>query len=477
MGFFSTPNERLLAAAKKGDHAGVVAAIKAGANVNAADVEQGRTPLAWAIERGHLGDLKALEELLSKGADVHVRSVVSRDAPIHRAAYFGRVPSLRMLLDAGADVNTVDGSGRSPLHVALSKGNLESARLLLSRGANKNLKDTGGVTPLHVAARLGNDSCVKLMLEAGADVKATDATGKVPFDVVTDPAIKVIFLTAANAGGTSAASPPPPLPPPPPPPPPSAAPALVPAPSAERVLRPVGPKVALCVGISAYKGCNPLKNAARDAEDVGNALRGKGYDVRLLLDGKASYKGMRESLDAFASALRPGGVAFFYFSGHGMRGADGRNYLLPVEGVTHYRDLSSDALSLERINDRLVGSRCLLHVVVSDACRSDAPRMVSETRDELPKGFSILPATPAAAGSVMAYSCEPGKVSWDGIGGGRNGVFTASLLRHLTKDGEHVEHVFTRTTADCVAATKHLPQGEQRPWKHADLTETHVCLF
>ena len=235
--------------------------------------------------------------------------------------------------------------------------------------------------------------------------------------------------------------------------------------------------MALCIGISAYEGCNKLKNAVHDAEDVGAALRSKGYDVKFLLDGKATYKGMRAALDAFAAALRPGGTAFFFFSGHGMRGADGRNYLLPVEGVTHYRDLSTDALSLERINDRLIGSKCLLHVIVSDACRSDVPRMESETKDELPKGFGVLSATPAAAGSVMAYSCEPGKVSWDGLGGGRNGAFTASLLRHLTTNGEHVEHVFTRATKDCVAATQHQPQGAQRPWKHADLTETHVCLF
>ena len=54
-----------------------------------------------------------------------------------------------------------------------------------------------------------------------------------------------------------------------------------------------------------------------------------------------------------------------------MRGHDRNNYLLPVEGVSHYRDLSTDALSLERINARLEGSKCLLHVVISDACRSD----------------------------------------------------------------------------------------------------------
>lgn len=248
-------------------------------------------------------------------------------------------------------------------------------------------------------------------------------------------------------------------------------------PSAHRALRPTGAKVALCIGISAYVGCNTLRNAANDARDVGAALSGKGYAVTTLLDGAASYRAMRQALDAFAVALRPGGVAFFFFSGHGLQGPDGRNYLIPVEGVSHWRDLEHDALSLERVNDRLRGSQCMLHVVVADACRKDSPaRMATDTKD-LPRGFSVLAAPPAQAGSLLVYSCEPGRVAWDAGSGGANGVFTAALLRHLTAPGEHVEAVFTRTTRDCVEATRHQAEGPQRPWRHADLTETHVCLF
>jgi hypothetical protein len=75
----------------------------------------------------------------------------------------------------------------------------------------------------------------------------------------------------------------------------------------------------------------------------------------------------------------------------------------------------------------------------------------------------------------MAFSCDPGLVSYEPRQG-QNGYFTAALLKHLPADGEHVEHVFTRTARDCAAATAHLPEP-QRPWKLAHLTETHVCLF
>ena len=153
-----------------------------------------------------------------------------------------------------------------------------------------------------------------------------------------------------------------------------------------------------------------------------------------------------------------------------MRGHDGNNYLLPVEGVSHYRDLSTDALSLERINARLEGSKCLLHVVISDACRSDPPPMKSDTKSELPKGFKVLVVPPAEAGSVMSYSCDPGEVSWDGAsGGGRNGPFTTALLKHLTTPELHVETLFTRVASDCQQLTRHH-EKLQRPWKSANLT-------
>ena len=241
-------------------------------------------------------------------------------------------------------------------------------------------------------------------------------------------------------------------------------------------LRPHGVKAALCIGISKYSGCNPLRNAANDANDMGAALRKQGYQVDLLTDAQASYKGMRDALDAFSRLLGPGGVAFFFFSGHGVRGHEGHNYLLPCEGVSHYRDLSTDALSLERVNARLVGSRCLLHVVVADACRSDAPRMVSETKAALPKGFAVMAAAPAEVGSIMSFSCDPGEVSWDGAGGGRNGAFTTALLRHIGTPGLHVETVFTRAAKDCQELTRHHDKP-QSPWKMANLTHEHVCLF
>ena len=239
-------------------------------------------------------------------------------------------------------------------------------------------------------------------------------------------------------------------------------------------LRPRGPKVALCIGISAYESpVTALDNPRNDAGDVAAALQRVGYDIITLFDRAATKKGMRQALEVFTSRLGSGGVAFFFFAGHGLTGLDGKNYLLPVNGVDYLEDLEDDALSLERVNKELEGSGCLLHVVVADACRS-VPGLRARSRAQQPRGLSVCTAAPAEVGSLLAYSCDIGKTASDGEG--RNGTFTSALLNHLTTPALHVETVFTRTARDCQEATKHEKEP-QRPWKSANLTHEHVCLF
>jgi hypothetical protein len=83
---------------------------------------------------------------------------------------------------------------------------------------------------------------------------------------------------------------------------------------------PTGPKVALCIGVSQYRGhgCSPLPLAQNDACDVAAALTRCGYDAALLTNGQATLRGMRAALDTFRAKLGAGGVAFFFFSGHGL---------------------------------------------------------------------------------------------------------------------------------------------------------------
>jgi hypothetical protein len=254
----------------------------------------------------------------------------------------------------------------------------------------------------------------------------------------------------------------------------AAAPAASPVTSMGAALRPRGPKIALCIGIGAYESpISSLGNPVHDASDVAAALARVGYHTITLFDRGATKKGMRQALEEFTSRLGRGGVAFFFFAGHGLTGLDGKNYLLPVNGVEYLEDLEDDALSLEKVNNQLAGSGCLLHVVVADACRN-VPGLRARSRAAVPRGLSVCSAAPAEVGSLLAYSCDLGKTASDGQG--RNGAFTTALLRHLTTPELHVENVFTRAARDCQEATKQNAEP-QRPWKSANLTHEHVCLF
>jgi ankyrin repeat protein len=101
---------------------------------------------------------------------------------LHFAAFFGKVEVARILLEAGAAVDTyADNEIRvQPLHSAAANRHLEVCRLLLAAGADVNARQGGGFTPLLAAAQNGDPEMVELFLSAQADADATTDAGATP---------------------------------------------------------------------------------------------------------------------------------------------------------------------------------------------------------------------------------------------------------------------------------------------------------
>ena len=93
---------------------------------------------------------------------------------LHLAAFFGRPDAVRLLLDRGADPNlwATGGLRVQPLHSAVAGGHEEVARMLVEAGAAIDTAQRDGYTPLMGAAQNGLAGTVDLLLARGADPKA-----------------------------------------------------------------------------------------------------------------------------------------------------------------------------------------------------------------------------------------------------------------------------------------------------------------
>lgn len=179
--------------------------IESQATLDAADTF-GRTPLMWAADKGHTDVVRLLVNhgadqkaktntgwtalryaLQSGNADVVnlLKGQVKIDdldndgfSDLHRAASGGQADRVRLLLDAGADVNVRQGTFKgTPLQYAASEGHAEVVKLLLKTDAAVDATDSVGRTPLMWAAQAGHMDVVRALLDSRANALATTNTG------------------------------------------------------------------------------------------------------------------------------------------------------------------------------------------------------------------------------------------------------------------------------------------------------------
>jgi ankyrin repeat protein len=142
----------LLVAAQRQRYEMVKLLLKAGANPNDAN-NYGVTALIAAVATSGVG---------AEGGDGN------------EGANSASAKTLRLLLDAGADVNAASDSGNTPLAEASLHANRPAMVALLDAGANPNVKSAagvgGGVTPLMIAAVKGDVELLGRLVASGADV-------------------------------------------------------------------------------------------------------------------------------------------------------------------------------------------------------------------------------------------------------------------------------------------------------------------
>lgn len=221
-------------AAEAGNVALVNVLLEHRADVEAATLKTGSSPLLLASRQGHLECMKALLEaqaqvtsasnaaksplLAAIGASspepvrlllearASPATAAGTVAPLHDAARHGALGAAEALLAFGAPVNaTASADGASALHVAVHQGHKELIRPLLKAQANPELQMRGGFTPLALAAGAGRLSCCQLLLESGHGRSALDSvtdTGWTPLHLACKAGQLAVARTLLEHGAS-----------------------------------------------------------------------------------------------------------------------------------------------------------------------------------------------------------------------------------------------------------------------------------
>ena len=139
--------------------------------------EDNFTALHFAAQENHPEVVKVL---IDAGADIEVKGV-NEESPVLLASQEGALDVVKVLVKAGAEVCVTDNDGDTCLMHAVRFGHTETARALLCMpevDVNQSADNTW--TALHTAVFKKHSSVVQVLIDAGADIEAKDEEGRSP---------------------------------------------------------------------------------------------------------------------------------------------------------------------------------------------------------------------------------------------------------------------------------------------------------
>jgi len=138
------------------------------------------------------GNVPAVRALLKSGVDIDEEVLEGDFTALQTAVAWQSPEVVKLLIDAGADVNKWDkldvDVSMPALHLAAEKGNAMITMLLIKAGADVNLADMEGKTPLWFAVDSHNMQMVSMLVRSGAhvDIAPYDDDDMSPMEMAED---------------------------------------------------------------------------------------------------------------------------------------------------------------------------------------------------------------------------------------------------------------------------------------------------
>lgn len=164
----------------------VTRCLQSGSNIESQNNNNDFTPLHYAA--GYSYDDDVIKLLLNAGANIEAKTKDGK-TPLHMAVEFNDLRYvINTLIDAGADILAQDENGWTPLQYARKYG--KSGIILISlnktrkqQTTNTKVQGKGHTTPLHYAAESENPELVTRMIKAGADTEVRNRLGETPLHI------------------------------------------------------------------------------------------------------------------------------------------------------------------------------------------------------------------------------------------------------------------------------------------------------
>jgi ankyrin repeat protein len=194
-------NNNLIAAAERGDTAGVRQLLQDGANIDTRD-ERGRTAVMAATHGNRVDTVAALIEA---GADINIRDN-RLDNPFLYAGAEGLLDILKLTIAAKADTKLTNRFGGTALIPAAERGHVAVVEELLTHtDVDVNHINNLGWTALLEAIVLSDggprhQQIVQLLIDHGADVNIPDKNGVTPLQHARERGFNAIERILVQAG-------------------------------------------------------------------------------------------------------------------------------------------------------------------------------------------------------------------------------------------------------------------------------------